>query len=390
MSIIKTYQAISYIGKDGTAPIYVSFYVKNKQKIAIPTKVKCLVENFDSASGKITNKEKGYKDKNLIIDRILARVNNIMVKFRLNDKILTKDAFWKMYKRPDNFDTFFAYVRDYWKKHPYEIEFTTLKTHTDVLNKLELYKSDLHFDEISEDFIKEYKIHLSKKLKNKESTIAKNMAVLKKYIRRAIKEGYIDTNPFENMVIKRNIAGKFSYLTEEELNILIEKYNSKTLPKTYQDTLEFFLFLCFSSLHITDAKRLLIEQISTKSFTYYRIKNRNSKPEPIVVPLSSPAKKILKKVIKKRTKGKIWEHVIADQKVNEYIKTIIKECEIKKDVSSKTGRHTFATYYLSKTKDITSLKEIMGHSDIRETLIYAHVLEETKQSAIKMFDTFII
>lgn len=57
-------------------------------------------------------------------------------------------------------------------------------------------------------------------------------------------------------------------------------------------------------------------------------------------------------------------------------------------MSSKSGRHTFATFYLSKTKDIASLKEIMGHSDFRETLIYAHVLDESKQEAIKKFDAF--
>lgn len=162
MSTIKVFQKKNYIPKDGTAPLYVYFYTQQK-KIEISTKVSCQIENFDTASGKITSKEKGYKDKNLIVDKILARINDIMVKFRLSDKTLTKDAFWKMYKRPDNFDTFFAFVRDYWKKHPYEIEFTTHKTHTDIINKLEIYKQDLHFDEISEDFITKYKIYLSKK-----------------------------------------------------------------------------------------------------------------------------------------------------------------------------------------------------------------------------------
>ena len=36
MAVIKTYQATSYVNKDGCAPVYVSFYVERK-KIAIPT-----------------------------------------------------------------------------------------------------------------------------------------------------------------------------------------------------------------------------------------------------------------------------------------------------------------------------------------------------------------
>ena len=76
MSTIKVIQKKNYITKDGTAPIYIYFYTQ-KKKIEIPTKVSCQVENFDAASGKITKEEKGYKD------------NNIMVKFRLNDKVMT-------------------------------------------------------------------------------------------------------------------------------------------------------------------------------------------------------------------------------------------------------------------------------------------------------------
>lgn len=89
MSIIKVFQKKNHITKDGTAPVYVYFYTQ-KKKIEISTKVSCKVENFDTASGKITSKEKGFKDKNMIVDKILARINNIMVKFRLSDKNLTK------------------------------------------------------------------------------------------------------------------------------------------------------------------------------------------------------------------------------------------------------------------------------------------------------------
>ena len=37
---------------------------------------------------------------------------------------------------------------------------------------------------------------------------------------------------------------------------------------------------------------------------------------------------------------------------------------------------------------MATLREIMGHTDYRETLIYAHVLDESKQSGIKAFDDF--
>ncbi|MCC8154041.1 MAG: tyrosine-type recombinase/integrase [Tannerellaceae bacterium] len=74
--------------------------------------------------------------------------------------------------------------------------------------------------------------------------------------------------------------------------------------------------------------------------------------------------------------------------MNEYLKKIAKEVDIDKPISHKVGRHTFATIYLRKTKDLTSLKELLGHSELRETLIYAHVLDESKQEGVQVFNSF--
>lgn len=387
MAAIKTYQSISYVGKDGSAPIYVSFYLERK-KIAIPTGISVKTTHFDNATGKIKTGEKNHKDYNLIIEKIRSRINDIMVRYRLEKKTLTKDLFDKEFNRPDDFKSFYDFFRNYIKEHPNEVELSTLDVHIDAINKLKVYAPNLQLAEITEDFIEEYKIYLKKKLKNTDSTINKNLACIKKYVRKAIKAGYISENPFENIKIKRRLIGKFSFLTEEELYILIDLYKKKTLTSSQQKILQFFLFLCFSSLHISDAKRLRIEQFGTKTFTYYRIKNRNSKPEPIVVPISQPLKKLLKDITGKRRNGLLFESLIADQKINEGIKKIAKECGIIKDLSSKSGRHTFATIFLKNTKDLATLKEILGHSDYRETLIYAHVLEESKLEGIKSFNSF--
>lgn len=86
----------------------------------------------------------------------------------------------------------------------------------------------------------------------------------------------------------------------------------------------------------------------------------------------------------------LFENMIADQKINEYIKTIAQKAGIKKKLSCKAGRHTFATLFLQKTKDLATLKEILGHTDYRETLVYAHVMEESKQEGVSFFNTFAV
>lgn len=389
MAVIKTYQATSYVNKDGCAPVYVSFYVERK-KIAIPTNLSILVENFDNVIGKVLTREKNHKDYNLCIEKIRARVNDIMVRYRLLKKTLTKETFMKEYNRPDDFRTFYDYVKDYMHRHRGELESSTIDVHLDAINKMRVYDPDLRLECLDEDFILKYKVYLKKKLKNKDSTINKNMSCIKKYCRAAIKEGYMTKNPFENIKVKTRSKSDFTYLTEEELTTLVDLYKSNSLTENYQSVLQIFLFMCFSSLHIGDAKNIRIEGIGKSSFTYYRIKLRNSKPDPIVIPLSDPLKKIIKKASGKRKNGLLFTTVISDQKINEYLKRIARKVGINKPLSSKAGRHTFATLFLQKTKDLATLKEIMGHSDYRETLIYAHVLEESKQEGVKFFNSFAV
>jgi site-specific recombinase XerD len=368
--------------------VWVSFYI-NREKINFSTKVRCCEKDFDKKYFRIKASDKLYSDKNIIIDNILARINSVFVKYRLRNKTLTRESFLRAYNRPDDYPNFFEFVKDWQKKYSIMNEGETMKAHNSVIKKLRDYNSDLHFDDITADWLDEYYAYLRKDLKNCENTAYKNMSTIRKYVKAAFKAGYMDEYPFEHWSIKRTKAN-YSFLTEDELSAMIHIYKGGTFPEKYHRTLEFFLFMCFSSLHIGDAKNLKLEQFTSDSFTYYRKKNRNSKPEPIVVPISETLRNLLNNIVGFRKKGLIFSHLPADQTMNRYLKEITKKIEIGKDISHKTGRHTFATYFLKKTKDLTALKEILGHSELRETLIYAHVLDESKQEGITCFNSFSI
>lgn len=315
-----------------------------------------------------------------------TRINNVVVKYRLKDKRLTKDLFVRAYNKKSDYPNFHAYVEAKQKKIGNRMEMGTWKTHRTVFAKLKDYAPALYFDELTPGWLDDYFLHLRGRLANNDNTAYKNMAVIKKYVRMAVRDGYIEENPFEHWRIKRGTPSCV-YLTEDELERMVQLYRSGELEEKLHRVTEFFLFLCFSSLHIGDARALTLEQFTDTSFTYYRMKLRNSKPAPVTVPVSEPAA-LLRNITGTRRKGKVFAWKMADQTINRLLKDVAAILEIDKPLTAKVGRHTFATIFLRRTKDIAALKEILGHSDLKETLVYAHVLDESKREGMRCFNGF--
>lgn len=366
---------------------WVVFYI-GRDKVSFSAKVSVKPKDWNPSTSRVKSSDPHHKDKNLIIESILSRVNNIFVKYRLKDRKMTKEGFLRAYHRKDDYGTFHEYAEQKLMQLRVRMEIGTFNNHRQTLRKVKEYAPELTMDDIDHAWLDAYFCHL-RKIGNNENTAYKNMTTLKKYILCAYRDGYIDHNPFAEWHIRKTTSSCI-YLKEEELDTLIELYRSGELDLKLHKTLEFFLFLCFSSLHVGDALGLMLEQFGEDSFIYYRRKLKNRKPEPILVPISEPLAAIITHISGLRRKGRLFEHPYTEQAMNRMLKEIARIACIDKTLTLKVGRHTFATIYLRKTKDLASLKEILGHSSLHETMVYAHVMDETKQEGIQCFNSFSI
>lgn len=75
-------------------------------------------------------------------------------------------------------------------------------------------------------------------------------------------------------------------------------------------------------------------------------------------------------------------HHIDESSIQKAIRNTAKECDIKKKVTPHTLRHSFATHLLQAGADIRTVQTQLGHSNVKTTQIYTHVLQQGAQGVV--------
>jgi integrase/recombinase XerD len=369
--------------KNGKSTVYAVVHLMNKT-LHINTCVEVEPERFDVENGKI--KGTGVKDDNLILDRVASSINEIFVKYRLQHKQLTPDLLLQEYRNPSLVVDFYGYmekeIADRYKRK--EIVEGTRKQHFSVLNKLKAFTPGLSFSQITPQFIARYTGHLRVKLKNDVNTIHKDLKCLKAYLNIAVRNGIIERNPFDVVKLKLQKTEP-THLTSEELSRLWMLYNQpgKKLKPDELKTLRHFLFMCAVGCRISDFKALSVNSLKNGKLCYTPTKTKGTSQIEIKVWLTDKAKRL---IADENSRNMALFRPVAEQTMNKQLKLIAAASNIKKDISNHTARHTFATLFAEKTKDVASLQRLLGHARIEQTMKYIHISEISIDEQMQRFE----
>ncbi len=253
----------------------------------------------------------------------------------------------------------------------------TIKSYDSVLRILKEYNKRLDFGDITSLMIRQFDQFLSIKRGNAVNGRSVKHKCLKSILSQAVIVGYIEKNPYSNGGFKvRSTPGQRKFLSIDEVNQL----RNIEIPAGRQLlwlTRNLFLFSCFTGLRFSDVMRLKVEHVKLDK-DQPRLEFVVKKTDrPLIIPLSKEALLLIEHYTKITSKNltKLVFPAIANPTINRELKDLMEEAGIHKSISFHCARHTFASNHIEVGTSITHVKDLLGHTNLAQTQLYAKSIE---------------
>ena len=91
-------------------------------------------------------------------------------------------------------------------------------------------------------------------------------------------------------------------------------------------------------------------------------------------------------ITKDSRNGLMCRHHLHESGVQKAVKQAARAVRLSKKIGCHTFRHSFATHLLESGYDIRTIQELLGHKDVKTTMIYTHVLNPGGQGVRSPLD----
>ncbi|MDE7081638.1 MAG: site-specific integrase [Muribaculaceae bacterium] len=234
------------------------------------------------------------------------------------------------------------------------------------------------------------------------TTVTKNLAFIRTFLRWAHEKGYVPLNRFCSQKARLKTSHRtVVFLTWDELMSVY--YHDYSLEPAKERVRDAFCFCCFTSLRFSDMTNLKWSNVGDDFIEVTTVKTSDK----IRIDLNKYSRSLLDKY-----RGLLLpEHkvfpVISNQKFNDHLKEIGRDCGITTPLSfteyrnnrridnsmpkfmalsSHAGRRTFICNALSMGIPPDVVMKWTGHSDYSAMRPYIDISDEAKRNAMKLFN----
>lgn len=249
--------------------------------------------------------------------------------------------------------------------------FVTAKSHVRDFISFKYGTADIEFRELNFEFVKDYELYLKTVRKISNNTALKYIANFKKIVLRAIDKEIIITDPFKKFKSRKTKILKKPLDSSELASLENHTFSVDRLAAVR----DIFVFQCYTGLAYIDAYNLKKSDIRMGiDGELWIITQRQKTESPINIPLLPQALRIVERYKQHPLclqRGSVLP-VVSNQKMNAYLKEIADICGIMSPLNTHKARRTFgSTVTLNNNVPIHVVKEMLGHSSVRQTEEYA-------------------
>lgn len=303
------------------------------------------------------------------------------IKSKRSLELLRED--YDFLKADNSKDNFLEYVKSLLDKR--EKSGVNYETWRSMYNYLEKFTNGfIALKEVNKYFVGDFKEFLltTSTFKDSSQQLHQNTAsayfnVFREAIAVAYNDDIISKNPLLRIKTIPNIASQREFLEISEVEKLFAtSCKSPVIKKA-------FLFACLTGLRKVDIKSLTWGEIFHSNENGYYIRFRQKKTD-IPQTLNIPKKAIDLLGEKGKKNDLIFEGVT--KSIYRILPEWVKSAGIDKHITFHCARHTAATMHITLGTDLYTVSELLGHSSIKNTQIYAKIVSKRKMEAVEKFD----
>lgn len=210
---------------------------------------------------------------------------------------------------------------------------------------------------------------------------------LKAAFNKAVEWNYIEMNPFTKIKFPKLSKSFPTFISEDELLIIIANTPSQYLK-------DIFVVGLYSGLRLGELINMrwnwidfFQNQITVKCSDGFQTKSKKER----IVPMSEKIESILMsrfnltvhqptEVVFYRTKGR----KLHQETISKHFKDAVRKSNLNDKIHFHSLRHSFASLLVQRGVSLLVVKDLLGHEDLATTQIYSHLQQQNLRDAVNL------
>ena len=221
--------------------------------------------------------------------------------------------------------------------------------------------------------------------------MTRSLASIKGFYGWLVSVGRLESNPVKSIHLAKVEKKLPQILTGREVELLLEQPQC-TDPKGFRDKAMLEL-LYATGIRVSELISLNVEDVNLPAGVIRCASNGKSRMIPLypaaIRALQTYVSQIRPSMIAEPTEQALFVNLSGERMSRQGFWKIIKHYQqtanIQKEITPHTLRHSFAAHLLENGADLKSIQEMLGHSDISSTQIYAQIVKQNLKSVYNKF-----